>query len=161
MTPGHLIAASRFGAFFLVWLALMAWSPASWLVGVLAALIATWWSLRLLPSVSEALRLGAIGLLLPRFLWQSLLAGWDVAKRALSSDMRLRTGFVVFHCHYQKTFARDSFATVTSLLPGTLPCDDQNGDLLYHCLDLDQPVMEQLALEARRLAPAFGAKTDG
>lgn len=100
-------------------------------------------------------------LLVPRFLWQSLLAGWDVALRALSPKMPLKTGFITFRCTYQKAFARDSFATVTSLLPGTLPCNDQDGVLLYHCLDLDQPVVAQLAEEARRLAPVFGEKADG
>ena len=160
MTHVQTAAARRFGGFFLIWLALMAWSPASWGVGLLAALAATWWSLRLLPPASAGARLGTMLLLAPRFLWQSLLAGWDVARRALSPSMPLKTGFITFSCAYQKTFARDTFATITSLLPGTLPCDEADGVLLYHCLDLDQPVMAQLAEEARRWAPALGEKTD-
>ncbi|MFW9610854.1 MAG: Na+/H+ antiporter subunit E [Fluviibacter sp.] len=161
MTRDQMAACSRFSGLFLIWLALMTWSPASWAVGVLAALAATWWSLRLLPPAAAGIRFGLMCLLVPRFLWQSLLAGWDVALRALNPKMPLKTGFITFRCTYQKAFAHDSFATVTSLLPGTLPCDDNDGVLLYHCLDLDQPVVAQLAEEARRLAPVFGEQTDG
>lgn len=161
MSPTQAVAVSRFSGFFLIWLALIAWSPASWAVGVLAAVAATWWSLRLLPPESAGIRFGALCRLLPRFLGQSLLAGWDVALRALSPKMPLKTGFIRFHCPYQQPFARDTFATITSLLPGTLPCDEADGVLLYHCLDLDQPVVALLAEEARRLAPVFGASVAG
>src|SRR5574343_710387 len=52
MTRDQMAACSRFSGLFLIWLALMTWSPASWAVGVLAALAATWWSLRLLPPAA-------------------------------------------------------------------------------------------------------------
>ena len=44
---------------------------------------ATWVSLRLLPPASGRLRFGALLALLPHFLWESVLAGVDVARRAL------------------------------------------------------------------------------
>ena len=32
-------------------------------------------------------------------------------------------------------------------MPGTVPCADEDGTLLYHCLDVEQPVVEELAEE--------------
>jgi len=47
------------------------------------------------------------------------------------------------------------FAALTSLLPGTVPAGDQNGQFVYHCLDVDQPVALQLAAEETALAQAI------
>ena len=48
--------------------------------------------------------------------------------------------------------ARNTFTTITSLLPGTVPCGEEDGVLIYHCLDTTQPVVDQLLDEERRLA---------
>ena len=53
--------------------------------------------------------------------------------------------------------ARNTFATITSLLPGTVACGEVNGVLTYHCLDITQPVLEQLCEEERRLLSALVA----
>jgi len=50
---------------------------------------------------------------------------------------------------------RNMFAALTSLLPGTVPAGDQNGQFVYHCLDVDQPVALQLAAEETALAQAI------
>ena len=47
---------------------------------------------------------------------------------------------------------RNTFATIASLLPGTLPCGENEREILFHCLDVDQPILEQLADEERALA---------
>lgn len=175
MTPCKRATCSRFGGFLLIWLALIPWSLSSWALGLLAGAVATWWSLRLLPPTSAGIQLGAMLLVAPRLLWQSLLGGWDVAWRALSPTLPLKPGFVVFPCPFQKRYACDTFATITSLLPGTLACGDVdesnegvNADamtdepavLLYHCLDTDQPVQVQLTEDARRLTPALAETAD-
>jgi multicomponent Na+:H+ antiporter subunit E len=54
-------------------------------------------------------------------------------------------------------FARNTFATITSLLPGTIAADEVDGVLVYHCLDDTTPVVEQLLQEERLLAPALVA----
>ena len=172
MTQVRRAAVSRFGAFLLVWLALMSWSLSSWAVGLLAGIAATWLSLRLLPPTSASIQLGAMLWVTPRLLWQALLGGWDVAWRALSPTLPLKPGYIVFPCPFQKKYACDTFATITSLLPGTLACgdadeadktsnrDDAAAVLLYHCLDTDQPVLAALDEDARRLTPALGETTD-
>ena len=48
--------------------------PANLGVGVLASAAATWASLKLLPPAGGRVRVGLLMLLLPRFLWQSVVA---------------------------------------------------------------------------------------
>jgi len=52
--------------------------------------------------------------------------------------------------------ARNAFTALTSLLPGTVPAGEEHGQLLYHCLDIDQPVASQLAAEEAALSRALG-----
>ena len=55
--------------------------------------------------------------------------------------------------------ARNTFATITSLLPGTVPCGDGRADaIVYHCLDVGQPVVEQLADEERAAGQRAGRR---
>ena len=84
-----------------------------------------------------------------------MLAGIDVARRALAPGMPLKTGFVAYRTGLPRGAARNAFATVTSLLPGTVPAEDDDSGILYHCLDTAQPVAEQLATEEREYAKAF------
>jgi multicomponent Na+:H+ antiporter subunit E len=93
--------------------------------------------------------------LLPRFLWQSLKAGLDVARRAFAPRIPLATGFVDYRTGFPRGMARNHFATITSLMPGSLPSGDGPDSIEYHCLDIGQPAAEQLAEEERRLAPAL------
>lgn len=121
-------------------------------VGALAVAGATAASLRLLPPASGEVRLWPLLWLLPRFLWQSLVAGVDVARRALAPRMPLRTGFVTFRTSLPRGHARNNFATIMSLMPGTVPCGDGQDSIEFHCLDTGQPVARQMASEEQRLA---------
>jgi multicomponent Na+:H+ antiporter subunit E len=131
--------------------------PADLLLGALATAAATWLSLRLLPPRCGGLHFGAALRLLPHFLWESLRGGLDVARRALSPSMPLNPGFVSCPMQFEPGLARNSFAAITSLMPGTLPVADDAGNLLYHALDIGQPVVEQLCAEERLLAGALVA----
>jgi len=55
------------------------------------------------------------------------------------------------------------FAALMSLLPGTVPTgSSERGGLLLHCLDIDQPVVAQLAAEEALFATALGKlRSDG
>ena len=55
---------------------------------------------------------------------------------------------------------RNTFATITSLLPGSVPCGDNDGALVYHCLDVSQPAVQQLKEEERLFARALVAGDD-
>jgi multicomponent Na+:H+ antiporter subunit E len=123
------------------------------------AAAASWVSLRLLPPGSARLRPLALAGLLLRFTWQSVLAGWDVARRALDPRLPVRPGFVTYRVGFPPGRARNAFATLTSLLPGTVPVGEEGGTLLYHCLDVEQPVAAQLAREEAALSRVLGGST--
>jgi len=148
---------ARAAAFLGFWLVLSGFSPADLVVGALAAVVATRASLRLLPPGPwrlHPLLLSRLGL---RFLRQSIVAGVDVAWRALDPRLPLRPGFVLYRPQLPPGPTRNAFCTMTSLLPGTLPCgSDESGGLIVHCLDVGQPVAEQLAAEEALLIRALG-----
>jgi multicomponent Na+:H+ antiporter subunit E len=142
----------RWALLLLFWSALIGLSPAALAVGVVAAGIATRASLQLLPPGPQGVRLGALIVLLPRFLWQSLLAGWQVARLAFSPRLRLSPGFVSFRSAYPPGHLRNTFATIASLMPGTLPCGESETEIVFHCLDVGQPVLAELAEEEAALS---------
>lgn len=154
----HRSALLRAAAFFIFWLVLMqSLKPADIAIGALATIVATRASLHLLPPATGCLRFGSLLLLLPHFLWQSVVAGLDVARRAFTPGLLLQPGLVSCPLGFEPGLARNTFATITSVLPGTVSCDQVDGALLYHCLDTDQPVVEQLWEEKRLLARALVA----
>lgn len=145
-------ALVRWALFLVFWVALIGFSLSTLVVGGVAAGGATLVSLRLLPPAPQRVRLGVLVLLLPRFLWQSLLAGWDVARRAFDPRLPLRPGFVAFRSAHAPGHLRNTFATISSLMPGTLPCDENGEEIVFHCLDIGQPILEQLSAEEKVLA---------
>jgi multicomponent Na+:H+ antiporter subunit E len=149
-------ALSRGASFLALWVVLMpSATPTDLAVGALAAAAATWVSLRLLPPATGCLRYTALLALVPHYLWQSVLAGIDVARRALDPRLPLNPGFVDCPLDFPPGVARNTFATITSLLPGTVPCGEGEEGLMYHCLDVADPVVEQLWEEERLLARAL------
>ena len=154
----HRSALLRTAAFFILWLVLIQSLKLSDIaIGAGATAFATWVSLRLLPPATGCLRFGRLLLLLPHFVWQSVRAGVDVARRAFAPALPLQPGLVRCPLGFGRGLARNTFATVTSLLPGTVSCDEVDGALVYHCIDTDQPVLEQLWQEERRLSLALVA----
>jgi len=148
-------AIVRGAGFLALWIVLIGLDPLDLAVGVVTAAVATWVSLRLLPPETHRVRLAAVPALALRFVWQSLVAGVDVARRAFAPRMPLKPGFVVYPTRYPRGPARNTFASLTSLLPGTVPVRDDERGLEYHCLDVGQPVTEQLAAEEDAVARAL------
>jgi multicomponent Na+:H+ antiporter subunit E len=147
--PGTLGSAiSRAPGFFGFWLVLTGADSADLAAGSVAVVAATWASLRLMPAHQWNLRPVKLAELVLHFLRQSIAAGTDVALRALDPRLPLRPGFVVYQAHLPPGTKRDAFCAIMSLLPGTLPCGPAEGNgLTIHCLDVTQPVVEQLAAE--------------
>jgi multicomponent Na+:H+ antiporter subunit E len=142
--------------YFAVWIVVdQSAKPANLVVGLLASVAATWASLKLLPPASGRVRLGLLLLLLPRFLWQSLVAGLDVARRAFAPRLDLQPGFVGYRTQLPPGSARNAFELIASLMPGSVASDDTQGTIEFHCLDTHQPVVEQLAAEERAYARAL------
>jgi multicomponent Na+:H+ antiporter subunit E len=148
---------ARAAGFLGFWLILSEFSAVDLLVGALAALMAALVSLRLLPPRRWKLRPVVLAGLAVRFLRQSIWAGIDVAWRALDPRLPLRPGFVSYRPRLAPGPTRNAFLTMTSLLPGTLPCGpDEEGALAVHCLDVSQPVVEQLTVEETMFSRAIG-----
>jgi multicomponent Na+:H+ antiporter subunit E len=161
MSPPLLWSRARAGTaramlFFALWLVMdQSAKPVDLLFGIAAAAGATWTSLWLLPPATGRVRLFTLLLLLPRFLWNSLVAGVDVARRAFSPRLPLNPGFVDYAAGLPRGSARNAFELISSLLPGSVPTDETEAVIEYHCLDVGQPVVEQLAAEERAHAAAL------
>ena len=164
-------ALVRWAGFFGFWLLLAnlgahaeigAELAADQVVGLLAAAAATWVSLRLLPPGPGRVRYGALVRLAWRFLWQSVVAGIGVARLAFAPRMALRPGWLNYPVQIPPGPERALFGAITSLVPGTLPVGAGPGDtLVYHCLDLSQPVARGLAADEALLVEAQGGgRTD-
>jgi multicomponent Na+:H+ antiporter subunit E len=137
----------RWAGYFAFWVLLIGYKPLDLAVGLVAATTATWASQKLLPPGSFGIRASDLPRYFVHFLWQSVVAGIDVARRAFSPQIPLHPGYVRFVCRYPQGPARNAFASLTSLMPGTVPVEDASASLLYHCLDTRQPIAEQLARE--------------
>ncbi|HOX89100.1 MAG TPA: Na+/H+ antiporter subunit E [Burkholderiaceae bacterium] len=150
------VLALRALLYFGVWIVVdQSAKPANLVVGVLTCLAAAWVSLKLLPPTRGRVRLGRLLMLLPRFLWQSLVAGTDVARRAFAPKLDLQPGFIEYRTQLPPGSARSAFELISSLMPGSVPSDEGPQHIEFHCLDTRQPVAEQLADEERAYAPAL------
>lgn len=145
----------RAAVLLLLWIVLIGAAPGDLLMGAFAALGAGWLSARLLPPGMLDVRMGPLLAMVPRFLWQSVVAGWDVARRAFDPRLPLRPGMVTYRTDLPPGARRNAFTAYTSLLPGTVPCGSNDEGIVYHCLDVTQPVLEDLASEELRLGRVF------
>jgi multicomponent Na+:H+ antiporter subunit E len=150
------VLALRALLYFGVWIVVdQSARPANLVVGVLASGAAAWVSLTLLPPDRGRVRLGRLLVQMPRFLWQSLVAGIDVARRAFAPTLDLQPGFIEYRTQLPPSVARSAFKLITSLMPGSVSTSEGPQHIEFHCLDTRQPVAEQLAAEERVYTPAL------
>jgi multicomponent Na+:H+ antiporter subunit E len=150
----------RAAGLFVIWIVLAGYDTGDLIAGAVAAASAAWVSLHLFAPSAGGLRLSMLVRFALRFLYQSLIAGIDVARRALDPRLPLHCGFVLYPPVLPPGPRRQAFISVMSLLPGTVPAGTGDGGrLLIHCLDVGQPVAAQLAAEEALFARLFG-KTD-
>lgn len=156
------MSVARFLALFASWLVLLpSFEAGDLALGIATALFASWVSVRLAPRGSLAVRPLALLGYAPHFLVSSVRAAIDVARRAFAGDMRLRPGYVEYRTEFKPGFARNAFATITSLMPGSVPCGDRRDAIEYHALDATEPVAAQLRDEEARLRGALGEDMRG
>lgn len=147
------IAGRRAALLGLLWFALVGPDVEALLPGLLAVGAATWLSLRLLPPIS-ALRAWRILVMLPPFLWRSIVGGVDVARRAFHPRLPLKPGWVEAPSHLGGG-GRAVLGGGFSLMPGTLVAGTRRGHLLVHCLDTSQPVLRAVADDEAALTRAI------
>jgi multicomponent Na+:H+ antiporter subunit E len=154
-------ATIRATGFFIFWIALSDGVLADILPGVAAALAAAAVSLRLVPPTGNRIRPLALAELAVRFLGSSVIAGADVARRALDPRLPIDPGFLRYPVGLPRGALRNRFTTLASLLPGTVPIGpDEHDQLVVHCLDRRQPIAEQLAAEEAQLLRVVGRASD-
>ena len=133
------------------------WAPADLPVGLAAVAGATWTSLRVLPPQASRFKLVSLAALLANFLRQSVVSGTDVAWRALNPRLKLKPGFVACPLRLPEGGERSAFCALSSLMPGTLPTGtNDEGALLVHCLDIEQPVAANFKAQERLFIRAVG-----
>jgi multicomponent Na+:H+ antiporter subunit E len=149
--PASLPAALLRASLFLgLWLVLA--GPAGLPFGLLAAGLATWASLRLLPPHPGRLDPRALARLIGLTVRQTALAGWDVARRAFTRPPDVRPGVLDLPLPLPPGPRRDAFRALASLAPGSLPlADPPGGALRLHALDTALP----LARDTGAAASAF------
>jgi multicomponent Na+:H+ antiporter subunit E len=155
--------AARAAALLLLWIIVSGGGGADLLPGLVAAVAAAGVTLRLLAPGAARLRPILLVGLVARLLQQSLIAGVDVARRALDPQLPINPGLVRYSVGLPPGAARNIFTTLMSLIPGTVPIGADPGDaLVIHCLAIRQPIAAQLAAEEARLVRAMGqSRGDG
>jgi multicomponent Na+:H+ antiporter subunit E len=154
-------ALGRAAWLFVLWVVLIGTAPADLAAGIVPALLAAWASVRLLPPGESRVRLSALPGYAVRFVRQSVVAGWDVARRVFAPAPAPRTGFIEYTPAIQSPTAREAFASVTALLPGTVPAGEDGAAITYHCLDTAQPVAESLRADEAAFARLLGEGRKG
>ena len=151
-------SALRGLGFLFLWLVLFGFDVGSLPAGVVAAAAATWTSLALLPPGHARISVKALLHLCGRFVRQSALAGFDVARRAFDPLLPLHPGMVAYEMGLPPGPVQSAFTALTSLVPGTVPSGtDEMGRLVVHCLDTSQPVAAQMREDEALLGRALGA----
>jgi len=128
-----------------IWLILTGGHADAWLPGLAVVVSAALASLLLPVSRAWRWRLGGLCRFLPFFLLRSLLAGLDVARRALAPDPALRPGLHRYHWQLPEGPARIFFLNTVSLLPGTLSVGLDREGLLIHTINADRDLDGELA----------------
>jgi multicomponent Na+:H+ antiporter subunit E len=150
------VVAARFGFFLGVWLMIADWKEEDLPVGFAASALALWISLSLLPPANIRPRLAPLAKLTLRFLSLSIVAGIDVARRALLPRLDLRPGFVAVPFTLPAGIARNALLAYSSLQPGTLPTSAEGETLQLHGLDISQPIAASIQADEALFEKAIG-----
>lgn len=150
---------TRFALWYGIWLVIAGWSPPNAMVGIPAAALATWAGMVLTPPGKRRLSLPRVAKYAARFVWQSVVAGVDVAWRVFLPKMPLHPGIVRVAPKLPEGPPRLLFRGIASLQPGSLACGvDEDGYLLFHCLDTRQDVEGALLLAQDELVKLWEEK---
>lgn len=154
-----LSAAVRAVLLFALWLALAGWNTIDAVAGLVAACLASWASFFVLPPTAprRGSLIAAVQIVVS-FPFQSLVAGFDVARRAFSPRMPLRPGLVACPMRLKGETSCNVLRALMSLQPGSLPVEQQaDGTLLIHCLDSHEPIRERYTRDEALFAKAAGS----
>jgi multicomponent Na+:H+ antiporter subunit E len=147
---------------FVIWMVISNGNLPDLPAGVLAAVLGSWASLRVRPPGFRRVDVGALLWLCLRVVRQSVIAGVDIARRALAPSLPLSPGLIRYRSKVAPGSAQAAFSTIISMVPGTLPLGPAPEGIMVHCLDTAQPVAAGLAQDEALWLRAFGgARSNG
>ncbi len=149
-------SVARFIFFLGVWLMIAGWKKEDLPIGFAASALALGISLSLLPPTTIRPRLAPLAKLALRFLTCSIIAGVDVARRALLPRLDLHPGFVAVPFALPPGAVRNAFLVYSSLQPGTLPTSAEGETLQMHGLDILQPIAASVEADEALFKEALG-----
>ncbi|RUO32855.1 Na+/H+ antiporter subunit E [Aliidiomarina sanyensis] len=127
-----------------------------WVVGVPVVLLCAWLSVKISPAQPKnAIRYSAIPRFVGHFIFRSLVAGLDVGYRTLHPRLQLNPGIVDFPLALPQGKPRIFFATVVSLMPGTLATELTDDGVRLHVLDTDADIVSDCERTVRVLQKLF------
>lgn len=157
--PGTPLAKAflfRLGILLVIWWALTD-GGGGWWFGFPLATVAAVTSVWLTPAARYHLRLARIPVFALYFLQQSLLAGWDVARRIVAPRMPLNPDILRLPLILPPGAPTWWLMLTISLLPGTLSVRLHTDRVLeVHCLDADAGIAASVRRTERQLAELFG-----
>jgi multicomponent Na+:H+ antiporter subunit E len=140
-----------------VWMLIAGASLSGLPAGIVAAAIAAWVSLILQQPGTDRIRFVPLIRLILRMLFESVLAGTDIARRVLDPRLPLNPGFIRHTPALAPGPPRAVFNTMTCLVPGTLSVGTApDGALLVHSLDVAQYTAAGLARDEAALLNVLG-----
>ena len=141
-----------------LWWAVAEGAHDSWPFAAPVVLVAAAASVRLQGARPWRLRPLAAARMAAWFLRRSLVAGTDVALRALGRRPCLAPAFVTLHTRLERAPARVLLANALSLVPGTLSTALDGAELHLHLLDRSAPVEQELRELEAHIAALFGER---
>ncbi len=148
-----LIVAKRVVFFASIWLVLTGADPGGLAVGIVAITAAAGLSLALMPP-RDGVALWPLAIMVPGFLWRSLLGGVDVARRVFDPRLPISPGWKIMRTRLPDG-GKAALGGEFSLMPGTLVAGSKGDRLLVHMLDTRQDISSDIAREEACFARAL------
>lgn len=126
-----------------VWWILTEGDLSSWPVGLTSVLFCSVLSLYLSPPKSHNVNVVAMMKFMGYFLFASVVAGIDIAKKTVSKQLKIRSVMIEFNTPFQG-LPLWVFMISMSLLPGTLSISTTKHGLKIHCLDTEEKIISEL-----------------
>jgi multicomponent Na+:H+ antiporter subunit E len=147
----------------LIWLVLVEFDYKSFIVGAFFILIATslsYW-LRVVQDKEVEVKSSIRLLLLPKFVFffvtQSIVGGFDTAKRAFSPALNIKPGFIKYKMRFLTMGVNSNlFTNLVSLLPGSLIVMQEPDGIIVHVLSLNTASQSDLAKCESIVANLYG-----
>ncbi|MBM4087815.1 MAG: cation transporter [Planctomycetes bacterium] len=140
-----------------LWWLMVGEDPSSWLIGIpaiLSAAAAAW--LLAGPTARVGFTITGLVRFAPFFLAHCFLGGLDVSTRAFRATISLEPVLIEWRTRLPCTVSRVMFASVISLIPGTLAADLRGDRLTVHLLDGRTDYEADLRRVERVVASLFG-----